>query len=367
MAQAARRGATARSGVDRGGVDEAPELAPWALMPWDVFMVARPAVVVGAGIAGVACARALRSAGVPVTVLDRGRRLGGRMALRRERLGGGERVVDIGASYFTVSDPGFAAVAADWRSRGLAREWTDTLAVLHADGSAPEAARGPVRWAAPGGLRSLVEDLGEDLDVTSEHEVEQVDADSDGPAVDGEPAAAVVLAMPQPQAADLLPEPLIERLGLEPGLEWDPTLTVWAGWGERWWDERLDGAFVQDSGVIDRIADDGRRRGDGAPVLVVHSTPSYAMTWLDDPDGGVPGALAELGRLLGAGGPPEPEFAKARRWSLASPCAPQDRPFALDDATLIGVCGDAWGSKPRVEQAWLSGDALGRALAARLA
>jgi predicted NAD/FAD-dependent oxidoreductase len=31
------------------------------------------------------------------------------------------------------------------------------------------------------------------------------------------------------------------------------------------------------------------------------------------------------------------------------------------------VCGDAWGTKPRVEQAWLSGDALGRELAARLA
>jgi predicted NAD/FAD-dependent oxidoreductase len=46
---------------------------------------------------------------------------------------------------------------------------------------------------------------------------------------------------------------------------------------------------------------------------------------------------------------------------------PQDRPFALDDETLVGVCGDAWGPKPRIEQAWLSGDALGRDLAARLA
>ena len=330
-------------------------------------MAARPAVVVvGAGIAGTACARALQSAGVAVRVLDRGHRLGGRMALRQERLGDVERVVDIGASYFTVSDPGFAAVAADWRSRGLAREWTDTLTVLHTDGSAPEPAPGPMRWAAPGGLRSLVEDLAAGLDVTSEYEVEQVDADGDERAVDGEPAAAVVLAMPQPQAADLLPVPVAERLGLDPGLEWDPTLTVWAGWGERWWDERLDGAFVQGSGVVDRIVDDGHRRGDDAPVLVVHSTPAYGAAWLDEAAGGIPGVLAELGHLLGGGRAPEPEFARARRWSLASPCVPQDRPFALDEVSLVGVCGDAWGPKPRVEQAWLSGTALGRELAAVL-
>jgi predicted NAD/FAD-dependent oxidoreductase len=328
-----------------------------------------PVVVVGAGIAGTACARALRAAGIPVRLLDRGHRVGGRMALRRERIGDAEHLVDIGASYFTVSDPSFAALAADWRSRGLAREWTDTFTVLSADGEAPAASAGPVRWAAPRGLRSLVEDLADGLDVTSEHEVEQVDADSAGRSVDGEPAAAVVLAMPQPQAVDLLPEPVAERLALEPGLEWEPTLTVWAGWPRRWWDagagQQLEGAFVHGSPVVDRIVDDGRRRGDDAPVLVVHSTPEYSARWLDDPDAGIGEVLAELVRLLG-GGPPPPSFARARRWSLASPCVPQDRPFALDDETLVGVCGDAWGPKPRIEQAWLSGDALGRELAARL-
>jgi predicted NAD/FAD-dependent oxidoreductase len=160
------------------------------------------------------------------------------------------------------------------------------------------------------------------------------------------------------------------RLGLEAGLEWEATLTVWAGWPRRWWDagigRDLHGAFVQGSPVVDRILDDGSRRGDDAAVLVVHSTPEHAARWLDDPDGGVPEVLGDLVRLL-RGEAPAPLFAGARRWSLASPVTPQDRPFALDDETLVGVCGDAWGSKPRVEQAWLSGDALGRELAARLA
>jgi renalase len=326
-----------------------------------------PVVVVGAGIAGVACALALRSAGLRVRVLDRGRWVGGRLALRRELIGGVEHVVDVGASYFTVSDAGFAGLVEGWRRRGLAREWTDTFLVLPAAAGAPRSTSGPVRWAAPGGLRSLVEDLAADLGVASLHEAEQVDADVGGVTVDGEPASAVVLAMPQPQACDLLPAPLIERLGLGSGLSWRPTLTVWAAWPQRWWPE-LDGAFVEGSDVVDRIADDGRRRGDDAPVLVAHSTDTHAERWLDEPDAGVGPVLAELGRLLDAPGgrTPEPLFAKARRWALAAPCAAQDRPFALDDEVAVGVCGDAWGPRSRVEQAWLSGDALGRELAHRL-
>jgi renalase len=330
-----------------------------------VAAVGEVPVVVGAGIAGAACALAMRRAGLPVRVLDRGKRVGGRMALREEVLDGRGRVVDIGASYFTVSDPGFAEVVEGWRRRGLAREWTDTFAVVSFDAPA-RSSSGPVRWAAPGGLRSLVEDLLAGLDLRSRHEVERVDADASGVSVDGQPAAAVALAMPQPQAIDLLPTPVADRLDLDSGRNWSPTLTVWAGWRQRWW-PALDGAFVEGSELLERIADDGRRRGDDAPVLVAHSTAEFAARHLDDPDAGIGPVLTELAVLLGAAGrPPAPEFARAHRWSLASPSTAQERPFALDDEVLVGVCGDAWGPRSRVEQAWLSGNALGEELARRL-
>ena len=97
-------------------------------------------VVVGAGLAGVACARELRTAGVGVRLLDRGHVPGGRMASRTLW----ERRVDLGASYFTVSDDGFAAVVDDWAARGLAREWTDTFAVLGDEDR--DTSSGPMRW-----------------------------------------------------------------------------------------------------------------------------------------------------------------------------------------------------------------------------
>ena len=109
VARVTRRSSGSRAGRARGG--SVPRVA---------------VVVVGAGIAGIACARELAGAGVAVRVLERARVVGGRMASRR--LHG--RPVDLGAAYFTVADPEFAQVVDGWQAAGLARPWTDTLAVL---------------------------------------------------------------------------------------------------------------------------------------------------------------------------------------------------------------------------------------------
>ncbi|HEX2808056.1 MAG TPA: hypothetical protein VHN80_17980, partial [Kineosporiaceae bacterium] len=271
---------------------------------------------------------------------------------------------DIGASYFTVRDERFAAVAESWQRRGLARVWTDTFDLITPQGRTGTTS-GPPRWSAPGGLRSLVEDLAQGLSVSPGVEVEEVDLD-DGLSVDGEPAAAVVLAMPEPQAYDLLPEPVAEALGMGRGLDWASTIAVWGAWDSRWWGD-LDGAFVDGSPVVSWIADDGRRRGDDAHVLVAHATGVFAAGRLDHPESAVQPIFCEVVALLGAGADvPAPLWTRSHRWSLASPRHPHKASYALHDS-LIGVCGDAWGPQARVEQAWLSGHELGTELVARLA
>ena len=123
-------------------------------------------VVVGAGIAGIACARRMDAAGLPVVVLERGGRAGGRMASRT--LHG--RAVDLGAQYVTASDPGFQAVVDDWAARDLARAWTDSFHTGDGRTLGPPK-QGPTRWAAPEGMRALVEDLATGLDVRTGHAV----------------------------------------------------------------------------------------------------------------------------------------------------------------------------------------------------
>jgi renalase len=314
----------------------------------------RPAVsvvVVGAGIGGVACAAELARSGVAVRVVEQAADVGGRMG-GRTVVG---RPVDLGAAYFTVRDPGFDQVVRRWQAEGLARPWTSELAVLA--GGTRGRAPGPLRWAAPGGLGSLVADLAAGLAVEHGREVHRV---GPGPAVDGEPVDAVVLAMPDPQALRLL-DPGHPAAAQLVGREWHPAIAVAAGWPEREW-AQLPAAFVNDHPVLTLIADDGDRRGDGAPVLVAHTTADVARAHAADPDGATGPVLAAIRELLGVATPPA--WTVAHLWPYASPAQERGAPFHLTDDG-IGLAGDGWGS-PRVETAWRSGHLLGRALGEQL-
>jgi len=75
--------------------------------------------IVGAGIAGLACATALARAGVDVTLLEKSRRPGGRVATRHvEGLS-----FNHGAQFATAHEPDFAAVLAGLAARGIAASW----------------------------------------------------------------------------------------------------------------------------------------------------------------------------------------------------------------------------------------------------
>ncbi|MET3807757.1 putative NAD/FAD-dependent oxidoreductase [Nakamurella sp. UYEF19] len=296
-----------------------------------------PVTVVGAGMAGVACAVALRAAGRQVRIVDRGRAVGGRMA--SPELHG--RRVDIGAGYFTAKDEGFVALVRQWESAGLARPWTSTFGVL-APGRAPEEKAGPVRWATPGGLRSLVRALLGPVPFEN------------ATAVDVLPAGEVVLAMPDPQAARLVRVP--------DAVDYRPVIAVVCEFTDHDW-PFADAAFVNDHPDVDFVADDGARRGDGAPVLVAHTTPVLAARHLDDPDGVVAPVIAALRELLGVGAP---IWTHAHRWTFAKPADAHPAAFGRieEGGRTVWLAGDQWcpEGSPRVESAWRSGTDLAAAI-----
>ncbi|MFE2612831.1 NAD(P)/FAD-dependent oxidoreductase [Micromonospora chalcea] len=302
----------------------------------------------------MASATELLLAGIQVRLIVLARFTGGRMASKRFD----GRPADLGAAYFTVDDPDFADVVDRWRAAGLAREWTDTLVAYGPRGR--EQVSGPMRWAAPRGLRSLVEQLAGDLPVTHNRLVMSVEP---GPRVDGAEAEAVVLAMPGPQAALLLDPALAEATRAVAAQRWSSALSgVLHFPARRWADFR--GAFVNDHPVLSLVCDDGDRRGDGAPVLVAHTTAGFAAGHLLQPTGAREAVEQAVRDLLGL---PEPALSThVHRWTYATPAARADgATFHLDDDG-IGLAGDAFG-RPRVQTAWRSGRDLGRALAARLA
>ncbi len=316
-------------------------------------------VVIGGGISGAACARVCADAGISVRMLDRGHRAGGRMSTRTLRdLPQGVHPADTGAPYFTASDDGFRAVVDGWLARGLAREWTDTFHTAGPFGLR-ETKTGPMRYASTGGLRTLVEDLADGIELRTGAEVGPLGVHR---LVDGETPKVVVLAMPGPQAARLLADHHADVAALA-DQPYDAALSLIVAFPERTWPE-FDGAFVSNVPEIGWIADDGRSRGDGAPVLVAHSTPEFAAQHLDDPQAALPDLLRALRSVLGASG--EPVWSHVQRWTYAKPTGGREATFHLGVGG-IGLCSDGWAQKSKVEAAWRSGTDLGEAIRDRLA
>ena len=79
--------------------------------------------IVGAGMAGLACARALAAAGHVPLLFDKGRGPGGRMSTRRTEHDGRTLTFDHGAQYFTARDDAFVALVRELEAEGAVVRW----------------------------------------------------------------------------------------------------------------------------------------------------------------------------------------------------------------------------------------------------
>ena len=118
-------------------------------------------LVVGAGVAGLACARALADAGRRVAVLERARGVGGRCATRRVD----GQPVDHGVPFLHGGEPAFVAAVEAALGDDLGRGWPATV---EGDGvpcrpAAFEA--GSARWAPRAGVNAFPKALAAGLDV----------------------------------------------------------------------------------------------------------------------------------------------------------------------------------------------------------
>ena len=108
--------------------------------------------VIGAGIAGISCARTLVQAGHKVTVFEKSATPGGRTATRASPFGG----FDHGAQYFTVRDPRFELALQT--VPGLCKPWSANTVRLLDDHGGIAAAGLPAReshWVPTPGMNAL--------------------------------------------------------------------------------------------------------------------------------------------------------------------------------------------------------------------
>ncbi len=302
--------------------------------------------VVGAGLAGLACAAALQAAGCAVVVFDKGRAPGGRMSTRRVATALGEATFDHGAQYFTARDTGFRTVVEGWAAAGLAAPWP---------------AAGPEAWAGVPGMNAPVRQMAAALDVRAGVPVERLARDGAGWLVGGEAFDAAVLAVPSENAVPLL-QPwapaLAARATATPAA---PCWTVMAAYAEPL---PFEADVLREDGPIGWAARNSAKPGRSGPeAWVIQAGPDWSRAQLEAEPAMVTTMLLEaLARRAGLA-LPDPVHVAAHRWRYARSGAAGEG-LLWDGGLRLGVCGD-WLLGPRIEAAWLSGQRLAAAMVGR--
>lgn len=307
--------------------------------------------VLGAGIAGLVAARTLHEAGLDVTVFDKGRGVGGRLATRRREQG----AFDHGAQRFSARSEAFVAAVERWRVEGVVQ------ATESPDGApfwipAPSASALPKHLAA--GLTIRLSTRVTRL--TRKHHAWHLSLEG---ASDEGPFDVVLSTAPAPQSAALLPsfEPQLSTIRYDP--TWALVLACDAS-GPTW----PETIFTECEGDLSLVVREGRKPGrlaDEALVrLVVHASSAFSIAHLEaDPNEVSEHLIAALKEHAGLSSI-RPRYREAHRWRFARVSQPLGTPCLFDRERGIGVGGDGF-LGPRIEAAFTSGLALGEAVLAR--
>ena len=304
--------------------------------------------IIGAGMAGLACAERLRAGGHAVTAWDKGRGPGGRMATRRMDTPAGPVSFDHGAQYFTARDPDFAGRVAGWAAEGHAARWP---------------AAGPDAWVGTPGMNAPIRAMAAAGDVRFGVRIDALVRTAQGWGVRGDGVAedgydAVVIAVPAEQVAALAGVHAPAFAAQAQAVRSAPCWTLMAAFAAPL---PFAADVIRGQGIIDWAARNSAKPGRGGPeAWVLHATPDWSTAHLEEDAAAVlPRLLAALGQATGASLPP-PIVAAAHRWRYA-------RAGSLGCDALwngsLGLCGD-WLAGPRVEAAWLSGRRLAEAMPA---
>ena len=339
--------------------------------------------IIGAGMAGISCARHLAQAGHHVTVLEKSRGVGGRMATRDTPFG----TFDHGAQYFTVRDPRFEqALQTD---PALCRPWSaNAVQVLNAQGIAEESPPRPrePHWVATPGMNALLRAWAAPLtqanNLVLQTRVNAIEPDALNKnqwqlrTTGAEDSThvysgfdAVVVAIPSPQAQTLLATaPQASQM-----LEKIAQVTVAPSWtlmlafpqamqpklqtlGPQW------NAARSTHHRIAWLARENSKPGRGAiERWTVQASAEWSQEHINDDDVRVQAKLAKAFAEV-TGIHAEPAHTDLHRWLYAKTVQPLGRSHVWDAATGIGVCGD-WCLGSRVENAFVSGLELGQAIA----
>lgn len=339
--------------------------------------------IIGAGMAGITCARTLVQAGHRVTVFEKSSRPGGRTATLDSPYGS----FDAGAQYFTVRDPRFAG-AID-TVPGICKRWSaNSVQVLDAAGRVAAAGlpHREAHWVATPGMQTLVATWSEPLQqadqLITDTRVTRIERDTlnatgwqlrtEGPGGTQQVYAgfdAVLLALPSVPAQALisisgLDTPLTPALA---AVAIAPCWTLMLAYPQavRPGLTTLGPQWNAARSTHHRIAWLARESSKpGRSVIerwTIQASPAWSAEHLEDDDARVQAKLMKAFAEV-TGIRVQPSHADTRRWRYAQTTTPLGKSHLWDANASLGACGD-WCLGHRLEDAFVSGLELALAVA----
>lgn len=325
--------------------------------------IVRRAAVIGSGLAGLTAAHRLKASGVTVTLFEKSRGPGGRLASKRLTDG----AADIGAQYFTIRNPAFRSFLnhyagadsyAPWQARlryqRESGEWEDFL---------PEQ-----RYVGVPRMTAISRRLSEELTVHSQVRIERLARAIDGhwQLVDtnGERYGsfdAVIITAPPAQTRDLLAASELEPLvhAFEEDVDrmqacWTLVAQFESGLGLEYQGLQAQSDILQWAG--NNSSKPGRE--ESGEWWVLHGRPD----WSDQYQDAAPAYIEE--QLLKAfaeatGVTRTPDQTLTHRWLYARSSAKAGPGHLWFDVQRVALIGD-WLSGGRVEGAFDSAESLVR-------
>jgi len=322
----------------------------------DQTLVTHRIAVIGAGLAGLSCARVLRRAGFYVDLYEADRVVGGRMGTSRL----GVVPFDHGAQYVSGRSDRFRAYLDELVTAGYAAPWRPRIA-----GQGDAAA--PTWHVGTPGMSAMVRPLAESVQVHTNRRVHTLQRTEkswqiwfDDQTTAG-PFAAVAVAVPAPEAALIMgrdaPE-FAEQLSL---VRFSP---IWALMIRLQEQVLPDYDAYSDMSQIIRWV--GRnnvkpsRTGRGEHI-VVHASPNWTRETEDaEPEHVAEELWSEVCHVLDLP-PVTPQQMGAHLWKHGLVDKPLGETYLFSSEHMVGAAGD-WCRGRLAEQAFESGAALGRTM-----
>ena len=322
---------------------------------------AESCIIIGAGISGLLAAQRLMRYDIKVTVIEKSRGFGGRMAVKQIN----ESVYDMGAQFMTTRDMIFRERVESWLAKGEVLPWY----------------LGPLknmRYVGTKGMTSVPNRIGNSLEVRLSERATKLTFKKNRWKVKTLPygekkersyeADWLILTAPVPQSMDLL-----DSSGIELDYDDEEELRKISYVGCITLMAQLNGpSGLSNPGAMDLNHDVLRWIGDNhtkgvSPKpgsVTLHSSPRFAESFWERSDEEI------INAMMGAAKPflkADLEEAAVHRWRFSDPVRiynekhPFRKPYFIDDSLRLGMAGDGFNG-PRIESAGLSGMELASAI-----